>query len=72
MSSLRNLKSGDKVLIVQPPHNFEGHAVDGEVVSVENDIATVKFQADIIRTARFYVFDGCNTDQRLESFIVRA
>lgn len=70
MSSLRILTSGSPVLIVNPPHNFEGYVVEAEVVSIEDEIVTVKFQADVIRTARFKLRDGMSTDTRLESFIV--
>jgi hypothetical protein len=72
MISIRTAVSGTPVLICHPPGNFEGYTQDGEVVSVEDEILTVKFQADQIRTCRFHQSTGTAVDTRLDSFIVLA
>jgi len=72
MSSLRAAVVGTKVLIVHPPRNFEGYTQDGVVIAIEDEMLTVQFTADQVRTCRFYQAAGTPVDTRLDAFIVLA
>jgi hypothetical protein len=71
-TSLRTATIGTPVTIVHPPRNFEGYTQDGVVIAVEDEMLTVQFQADCVRTCRFYQETGTPVDTRIDAFIVLA
>jgi hypothetical protein len=71
-TSLRTATIGTPVKIVHPPRNFEGYTQDAVVIAIEDEMLTVQFTADQVRTCRFYQETGTPVDTRLDAFIVLA